>query len=316
MEHLLSAWPAVYRYLERAGRILLLTDYDGTLTRIVERPELARLPDRVKNILELLSHRGDITVGVVSGRALSDLRSRVGISGLVYAGNHGLEIEGPGVSFVSPLAAELRPVLRVIHFVLSRALSRVKGVLVEDKGLSLSVHFRMVDPKHTPEVEDIVKKTVGPAQAAGKARLTSGKMVHEIRPAVDWNKGKAIRLLMKRYGKGGRRSGLVPIYLGDDATDEDAFRVIEAYGNGISGFVGPAGTRSAARYYLKSPEEVGQFLETLVNADGLCSMSAAGSAAGLPTYPDSEDPQMRTSVGYTPVTASFETSSWRTPWAR
>jgi len=297
LEYLLSAWPAVLRQLGAARHILLLADYDGTLTPIVERPELAQLPNRVRPLIERLSQRSDITVGIVSGRALSDLRTMVGISGLVYAGNHGLEIEGPGVSFVSPLAAELRPALRVIHFVLSRALSTVKGVLVEDKGLSLSVHYRMVDPERVQEVEDIVRKTIGQAQAAGTARLTSGKKVHEIRPGVDWNKGKAVRLLMKRDGKGGRRSGLLPMYLGDDSTDEDAFRVIEAYGKGVSVFVGEPGSQSAARYYLKSPEEVCQFLEMLANANGLCNKSPAASATDLPAYPGSEDPRIRTYAG-------------------
>jgi trehalose-phosphatase len=185
----------------------------------------------------------------------------------------------------------------VIHFVLSRALSTVKGVLVEDKGLSLSVHYRMVDAERVQEVEDIVKKTIGQAQAAGKAKLTSGKKVHEIRPGVDWNKGKAVRLLMKRYGRGGRRSGLLPIYLGDDSTDEDAFKVIEAYRKGISVLVGGPSRQSAARYYLKSPQEVGQFLETMANADGLCRKSPAASASDLPAYPGSDDPRLRTYAG-------------------
>ena len=267
MEHLLSAWPAVLQQLGKARHVLLLSDYDGTLTPIVELPELALLPDGVRRLLERLVHQRHIRTGIISGRALSDLKSRVGIAGLVYAGNHGLEIQGPGVAFVSPLAAELRPVLRVIHFVLSRALSTVRGALVEDKGLSLSVHYRMVDPSRAQEVEDIVKKTVGPAQATGKVRLTSGKKVHEIRPAVDWNKGNAVRLLMRRYGKGGRRSGLVPLYLGDDVTDEDAFKAIEAYGDGISVFVGRPNGQSVARYHLKSPEEVSRLLELLANAD-------------------------------------------------
>ena len=297
MEHLFSTWSSILRQLGKARHILLLSDYDGTLTPIVERPELALLPDDVRRLLERLVHQRHMRIGIVSGRALSDLKSRVGVEGLVYAGNHGLEIEGPGVAFVSPLAAELRPVLRVIHFVLSRALSTVRGVLVEDKGLSLSVHYRMVDPGRAQDVEDIVKKTVGPAQATGKVKLTSGKKVHEIRPAVDWNKGKAVKMLMKRYGKGGRQSGLVPIYLGDDVTDEDAFKVIETYGDGISVFVGQPNGQSAARYYLKSPKEVSRFLELLADANNFCQKLVLNPAAGLPVRPGPDRPQIRTSDG-------------------
>jgi trehalose-phosphatase len=267
LEHLLSVWPKVAQQLRRARRIILLTDYDGTLTPIVERPELAFLAESTRQLLRTLSRRHNSTVGVISGRALADLKNRVGISGLIYAGNHGLEIEGPGIRFVSPVAEELRPILRILHYVLSRALSTIRGVLVENKGLSLSVHYRLVDRHKTSEVENIVRRVVGVAEANGKARITSGKKVFEVRPAVNWDKGKAIKLLMKRYGKGGRRSGLMPIYLGDDLTDEDGFRVIEAYGNGISILVGNPTFDSAARYFLKSPGEVAIFLETLLGEE-------------------------------------------------
>jgi trehalose 6-phosphate phosphatase len=264
LEHLLSVWPRIAYQLKHARRIMLLTDYDGTLTAIVERPELAFLPESTGQLLRALSRKHNFTVGVISGRALADLKSRVGISGLVYAGNHGLEIEGPGIRFVSPVAEELRPILRILHYVLDRALSTIRGVLVENKGLSLSVHYRLVDSHKTGEIEDIVKRVAGPVEANGKARITSGKKVFEVRPAVNWDKGKAIKLLMKRYGKGGRRSGLMPIYLGDDLTDEDGFRVIEAYGNGVSILVGDPTFDSIARYFLKSPREVAIFLETLL----------------------------------------------------
>ncbi len=242
---------------------MFLSDFDGTLTPIVDRPESAFLANDITRLLQRLMHLPGLSVGIVSGRSLGDLKRRVGIPGLVYAGNHGLEIEGPGIDFVSPLALELRPVLSVIHLVLSRALASIRGAFVEDKGLSLSVHYRMVDPSQVQYVNQIVEKTVGPAEAIGKVRLAAGKMVHEIRPALDWNKGKAVRMLMKCYGKGGRRSGLVPIFLGDDLTDEDGFKMIEAYGDGVSIFVGPGGRHTAARYYLESSEEVSGLLRLL-----------------------------------------------------
>ncbi len=264
MEHLLSAWPEVVWQLQKARRILLLSDYDGTLTQIVERPELAYLPEGVRMLLKALRYQPRFRVGVISGRALSDLKSRVGVRGIIYAGNHGLEMEGPGVSFVNPLAEEMKPVLRVMHQVLKAALLRSRGVLVEDKGLTLSVHYREVPVDKADEVQDSFQRIVGGAQAAGQVRITSGKKVYEVRPAVDWDKGKAIRLLMKKYGKGGRESGLVPVYLGDDLTDEDGFRVIDKYGAGISVFVGEADRQSSARYFLRSPEEVSRFLERLL----------------------------------------------------
>ncbi|MFC1870264.1 trehalose-phosphatase [Chloroflexota bacterium] len=268
MEHLLSVWPMVAQQLRDARHILLLTDYDGTLTPIVEKPELANLSEDTRRLLRNLARQRHFTLGVISGRALADLKEKVGISGIIYAGNHGLEIEGLGIRFVNPVAEELRPILRIMHHVLSRALYTVRGVSVENKGLSLSIHYRLVEKYRAREVERIVKQLVSGTEAAGQTKLTSGKKVYEVRPAVTWDKGKAIKLLMKKYGKGGRESGLLSIYFGDDLTDEAGFRVIEDYGMGISVFVGEQNQHSTARYFLKSPAEVAAFLGRLLEQPG------------------------------------------------
>ena len=105
------------------------------------------------------------------------------------------------------------------------SLSSIKGVLVEDKGITLSVHYRQVEEEIAGDIRRIVEKIVTGPVALGMVKITTGKKVIEVRPAVNWDKGKAIRLLMKRYGKGGRNSGLLPIYLGDDRTDEDGFQL-------------------------------------------------------------------------------------------
>ena len=265
MQHLFSVWPEAAQRLKAARRVLLLSDYDGTLTPIVDRPELADLPAGTRQLLRALAHRHRFTVGIISGRALSDLKHRVGIGSIVYAGNHGLEIEGPGISFINPLAEEMKPVLRVIHQALSKALITVRGALVEDKGLSLSVHYRLVEKEEVEKAKTIFKRILRVPRLSGKVKITSGKKVHEVRPAVDWDKGKAIKLLMKRYGKGGRRSGLLPIYLGDDLTDEDGFRAIERYRDGLTVFVGGESDSTMARYFLRSPGEVERFLSMLLD---------------------------------------------------
>jgi trehalose-phosphatase len=243
--------------------VLLLCDYDGTLTPIVDRPELANLSEKAKQMLQALTRQRHFTVGVISGRALSDLKQKVGVSNIIYAGNHGLEIEGPGIGLVNPLAAEMRPVIRLINQVLNKALAPIRGVQVEDKGLTISVHYRMVDDGKSEEVTNAFERVIATARSLGKVRITSGKKVYEVRPAVQWDKGEAIGLLIEKFGKTKTKKELLPIYLGDDQTDEDGFRVIGKH-EGISVFVGEEPGNSAARYYLKSPTEVEEFLERLV----------------------------------------------------
>jgi len=264
LEHLLSAWSKVVPQLKSNSHILLLLDYDGTITPIVPRPEMANLPGDVRQLLQALTRQRRLTLAIISGRALVDIKEKVGISGIIYAGNHGLEIEGPGISFVSPLAEEFKPVLRQMHYVLSQALGGVKGVLVEDKGLTLSVHYRQVADDKIAEVKDIFERITGDAARPGRIRITSGKKVYEIRPAIAWDKGEVVKILMERCGEGGRRSGLLPIYIGDDATDEDGFRAVENYRGGISVFVGGKNSPTSARYFLESPGEVARFLSLLL----------------------------------------------------
>ena len=264
MEHLLSAWPRVSKQLRSASHILLLLDYDGTLTPIVGRPELANLPAGMRRLLQALARQQRLTLAIISGRALVDIKEKVGIRGIIYAGNHGLEIEGPGISFVSPLAEEFKPLLRRMHHELSQALGTIKGVLVEDKGLTLSVHYRQVADDKSTEVKDVFERVTGGAATLGKIRITSGKKVYEIRPAVAWDKGKVVKIVMEKCGGGGRKSGLLPIYIGDDLTDEDAFRAIENYVGGISVFVGDGDSPTSARYFLQSPDEVAKFLSLML----------------------------------------------------
>ena len=262
MQYLFSAWHEIDRRLKAAGRVLLLCDYDGTLAPIVDRPELADLPDRTRLLLQSLSRQGRFTVGVISGRSLADLRHRVSIPSIIYAGNHGLEIEGPGIGLINPLAEEMRPVFSLIHQVLSKALGKVRGVQVEDKGLTLSVHYRNVDEDKTEEVKNTFERVMATARSLGRVRIVPGKKVLEVRPPVDWDKGKAIALLADRFGKPTARKEALPIFLGDDVTDEDGFKAVEER-HGISVFVGEETQDSSARYYLKSPAEVEEFLDLL-----------------------------------------------------
>ena len=265
MEHLLSAWPNVIEQIQKSKNILFLTDFDGTLTPIVEKPELASLSNETRQLLDSLARQPHLTIGIISGRALSDLKDKINLDNIIYSGNHGFEIEGPSLNFINPIADEIRPFFRLIKNVLTLALGSIKGVFIEDKGITLSVHYRQVEARKVSDVESVVKKVVSGPAMGSIFMITPGKEVYDVKPAASWDKGKAIRLLMKRFGKGGRRSGLLPVYLGDDLTDEDGFQVIEKYGEGITVHIGESQDKSTARYYLRSPDEVCLFMSGLLN---------------------------------------------------
>lgn len=262
MRYLFDDWGDVATRVRRAGHVFLLTDFDGTLAPIVERPEDAVLSEGIKAVLRALAKNQRYTVGVISGRALTDLVDRVGVGGIIYAGNHGLEIRGRGLSFIEPVAERMKAIFRVLHHALSIALHGIEGVFVEDKGLTLSVHYRMARDREAERVREIVDRVTGPLHEGGRVRLTTGKKVVEVRPPVAWDKGKAIEWLLTRRVAGRSTAGTWPIFLGDDVTDEDGFAVVNKR-RGLSVFVGHAMAESRAPYYLSSPAEVGDFISRL-----------------------------------------------------
>ena len=265
MEHLFSVWPEMAERVRGAGQVLLLTDFDGTLSPIAGRPEEAVLPEDTRQALRAVAASLRAGVAVVSGRSLGDIKKKVGLQGITYAGNHGIEIEGPCLKFVYPPARTLKPVIRRLSRDLARALSGVEGVVVEDKGVTLSVHYRLVAEERVEEVKRICEETVGGLRSQGKVRITGGKKVCEIRPDVVWGKEDAIALLLSCWTPSAEAAAGLDFFLGDDLTDEGGFRVMNARG-GVSVFVGEPGRDTAARFLLSSPEEVRDFLHRLAAA--------------------------------------------------
>ena len=257
MPHLLNVWPRVSRQIAGADHILLLLDYDGTLAPIAGRPDLAVLPPRTREAL-LVVHRLDrFTLGIVSGRGLADVREMAGIPGLVYAGNHGLEIESSDEAFIHPEAEELRPHLDLVLEALRERLSDLQGVFVEGKGLTLSVHYRLTPEELRPRLMEGFDEVIGRVALGERIRITRGKEILEVRPSVDWHKGRAITRIATGFPH-----GTLPIYFGDDLTDEDGFEAVHEL-NGITVFVGPARQPTKAQYRVDSPAEVAETLELL-----------------------------------------------------
>jgi len=238
--------------------LAVFLDYDGTLTPIVERPEDARLPEAVRSAVERLASR--CQVAIISGRDLDDVRRMVGIDGIFYAGSHGFDCAGPG-GFAEQHAVEFVPELDRAAVELRSLLSTTPNVRLERKRFAIAVHVRQVDERRVPEVEAAVDRI---AFAHERLRKTVGKKVLELRPRVDWDKGRALRRLMSVLGLD--RDDIMPVYVGDDLTDEDAFDVIRDRGLGVV-VQGEAGDRlTSARYSLASPAMIGAFLEELASA--------------------------------------------------
>ena len=238
-------------------RLAAFLDYDGTLTPIVARPELALLPAETRRALTRLAALA--TVAVVSGRALDDVRSLVGLEELHYAGNHGLEIRGPGEASLShEVGDEFVPALREAARRLAVTVSPTAGAWVEDKGRSLSVHYRQVAEGDVGALESAVDDAV---RSSPVLRKHHGKKVFEVRPRIQWDKGLAVLWLIEALGHGGPET--LPLYVGDDVTDEDAFRALAGRGVGVR--VGDSALPTWADYTLRDPSEVQRLLEMLAD---------------------------------------------------
>jgi trehalose-phosphatase len=244
-----------------AGRMLLALDFDGTLAPLVAQPDAAAILPAARTAVAALADRSDTLVAIVSGRGLSDVCSRVGLDRLYYAGNHGLEIEGPSVRRVHEQAEQARPALAECAHRLAPLEREYGGVQVEDKGLSLSVHYRRVEDASA--ARDIVGRVHALCGGVPGVRLTEGKKVVEIRPEVDWDKGRATLFLIETLLREARTAPVV--FIGDDRTDEDAFRAIGDRGDGVI-VADPPPSDTAARSYLRSPADVAAFLERLARA--------------------------------------------------
>lgn len=233
--------------IRAASHLILGLDFDGTLAPIVPHAKDAAMPRDTRTVLERLAARTDMTVAVISGRALTDLARLVSLN-VILAGNHGLEIAGPGLHFLHPQAEKSRDVLRKKLQSLSTGLMAIDGVWIEDKDLTLSVHFRGADPARTSEIETIVRDALEETEFTAR----KGNRVLEILPRADWNKGRALLWIRDRLP--------VPdaaiCYLGDDATDEDVFRVV----HGVTVRVGRSES-SGARFCVRDTVEAAMFLQ-------------------------------------------------------
>jgi trehalose-phosphatase len=237
------------------GPVALFLDYDGTLTPIVARPELAVPPPGTVEVLERLARR--CVVGIISGRDLADLRSMIEPAGVWLAGSHGFDVAGPdGSRHEVEAGRALLPVLAEAAAELADAVEPIPGAWVERKRYAIATHFRQVADRDVPAVEAAVDRVLARHEGL---RKTGGKRIFELRPDVAWDKGRALWFLFDRTGA--RRGETTPVYLGDDVTDEDAFAALEGAGVGI--VVDDGDRPTAATHRLRDPGEVRDLLDRL-----------------------------------------------------
>lgn len=251
---------AVNGRIAGAKRRLFFIDFDGTLVPIVRRPELVVFSDRSREALRVLNGRRDTEIAIVSGRPLSFIRRTVRLRGMICAGNHGLEIAGPGVDFRHPEAVAARPALLKMKRAWKGLSGAFPGAIVEDKRMSVTFHYRQVRPSLQ---EDARQAAAAAAEMlpAGGLRLTAGKKIVEARPAVRWGKGDALRFLFDRWGY--RAEEDLPVVLGDDETDRDMFAVVG--GEGLAVHVGHGSAPPEANARVGSPSSVTSLLEKAAN---------------------------------------------------
>ncbi|MDV3133763.1 trehalose-phosphatase [Mycobacterium sp. 29Ha] len=237
-----------------ARESMLFLDYDGTLSPIVSNPAAARLVDGAAEALELVAKV--CPVAILSGRDLADVRSRVGVPGVWYAGSHGFELTSPdGAYHCNDAAAEFVPLLEHAAAELSQNLEKIPGVRVEHKRFAVAVHYREVEPDRVGEIVSAAHQ-VG---ARAGLRVTGGRMLVELRPDLDWDKGTTLAWIRDHIDASG---SLLPIYIGDDLTDEDAFDAVKFDGIGIVvGHDEDGDRKTAAHFTLQSPDQVREFMQ-------------------------------------------------------
>jgi len=246
----------IFRKL-KSGTPVVSLDYDGTLTPIVENPAKATLDENLRRIIRRLAEQW--TVAIVSGRDLADVRSMVRIGDIIYSGSHGFDIAGPGESYRTQGNGErFLPALDRAESELRVAVSKIPKAKVERKRFAIAVHYREGREQDISSLDKIVEETF---RHLTDLRLTTGKKIWEFVPDIDWDKGRALLALYDNLFID--RSKLVPVFIGDDITDENAFRAIGT--KGINIVVGEEDRETEANFRLKNPGEVKVFLESMAS---------------------------------------------------
>jgi len=254
--HLLDVWNEIEPKIRRSGRLVLFTDFDGTLVPIARTPGQVRLSSAVGSLLRAIRRKG-VLVGIVSGRRLAELRTLAGLRGICYVGNHGYSIGLQGMRPRMLITPEQKREMNQVHRELARRLRPLAGIWLEPKEASVAVHYRNAERKKFLRAASIIREV---RAAHSHLDLLSGKKVWEFLPDRRISKWTAMQQVLRQEGASRQR---IVFYLGDDVTDERVFERMR----GISVVVGRR-RRTAARFFLRSPAEVRLFLERFAETAG------------------------------------------------
>ena len=248
----------LFKKILNKGPLFLLLDFDGTISPIVDDPKDAFLNEDLKKILNELS-RKPVNLGILTGRSIQDIKKRIRLKNILYSGDHGFEIKGKEFSFQYPLPSDYKKVIQEILVQIRMQLLTIPSVILQQKKYSTSIHYRMVDSSNLNFFKSKVKTILTPYIKSRRVKLFTGKKVYEIKPPVDWDKGKAIEKIAEELKSRFLLLDHKPVYIGDDVTDEDAFRSVNKLG-GVSIRVGKT-KKSKAKFFLKNIQDVSDFLK-------------------------------------------------------
>ncbi|KAJ1291960.1 hypothetical protein BS78_02G356500 [Paspalum vaginatum] len=279
----------------RGKQVVMFLDYDGTLSPIVKDPDSAVMSDEMRDAVRGVAEH--FPTAIVSGRCRDKVFNFVKLAELYYAGSHGMDIKGPTAQSKHTMAkaeavlcqpaSEFLPVIDEVYLALTARTASVPGARVENNKFCLSVHFRCVQQEKWRGLEEQVRSVL---KEYPDLRLTRGRKVLEIRPSIKWDKGNALQFLLESLGFADSNN-VFPIYIGDDRTDEDAFKlpgrlhntiktptdafalavgqfeqVLRSMGQGIGILVSKIPKETSASYSLREPSEVKEFLHRLVKS--------------------------------------------------